>query len=520
MTERTLVELLDAVDGDDSAVAVFAGDVELTRAELRTDAADLAAELTAAGVAPGQAVAVMLLSRAEAMSALFGCWLAGAVFVPLNPRLTDAEVAHVLDTVGPAAVVAEAGVAVDRFGARPAVAVDAGLTVGDDERWRVVAPGVDRPVPPVPPDVTAYDLDVALISFTSGTTGAPKPVQQRHSGVLAMFEPVLAKLLGDKAGAVGERKAPMPNLIPVSLSLWAGIYNVLFAFRVGAAVVLMERFDTGEFARLVEHFGIRSTVLPPAAMVMLSDDDSLTSLAPLRFVRSISAPLSPLQARRFRDRFGVMVLNCYGQTEMGGEIVGWNAADAREFGDTHLGAAGRAHAGVSMRVVGPDGVDVPAGDEGELWVKTPALEGAADRDDLAGRLTDDGWLRSGDIVRLDAEGFLWIEGRVSDLINRGGMKVHPGEVEEVLRLSPVVADVAVVAAPDERLGEVPWAFVVPAVDPRTGQARMPDPMVLDALCREHLAPYKVPTRFVEVDELPRNDAGKVLRSELLAAVTG
>ena len=142
----------------------------------------------------------------------------------------------------------------------------------------------------------------------------------------------------------------MPNLIPTSLSLWAGIYNVIFAFRAGAAVIIMDRFDTQAFAGFVERFQLRSTVLPPAAMTMLADDESITSLAPLKYVRSITAPLSPLQARRFRDRFGVFVLNGWGQTEIGGEIVGWSAQDAKEFGDTHLGAVGRAHENVQLRI--------------------------------------------------------------------------------------------------------------------------------------------------------------------------
>jgi acyl-coenzyme A synthetase/AMP-(fatty) acid ligase len=122
--------------------------------------------------------------------------------------------------------------------------------------------------------------------------------------------------------------------------LWAGIYNVIFAFRAGAAVILMERFDTQAFAGFVERFQLRSTVLPPAAMTMLADDESIDTLAPLKYVRSITAPLSPLQARRFRDRFGVMVLNGWGQTEIGGEIVGWAHRTPRT-GDTHRRWAAR-----------------------------------------------------------------------------------------------------------------------------------------------------------------------------------
>jgi acyl-CoA synthetase (AMP-forming)/AMP-acid ligase II len=236
-------------------------------------------------------------------------------------------------------------------------------------------------------------------------------------------------------------------------------------------------------------------------MTMLTNDDAIADLAPLRFVRSITAPLSPLEATRFHDKFGIAILNSYGQTEIGGEIIGWNAADSREFGASKLGALGRPHDGVRVRIDDPTG---------ELQVRTPALSaGYADGADLADRLTGDGWFRTGDIGRVDDDGFVWIEGRMSDMINRGGLKVFPAEVEEVLRLSPAIADVAVVGAPDDRVGEVPVAFVV-----LRGEGAL-DAAALDALARDQLAPYKVPVRFVAIDELPRNDVGKVLTRELL-----
>src|SRR5207253_10339796 len=124
----------------------------------------------------------------------------------------------------------------------------------------------------------------------------------------------------------GERPArstrpPMANLVPVSLSLWAGIYTVLFAFRVGAPIIVMDRFETRAFADLVRRFGLRSTVLPPAAMTMLVDDHSVRDLEPLRIVRSITAPLSPVVARRFRDRFGIAVLTATGRPSLGGRVA-------------------------------------------------------------------------------------------------------------------------------------------------------------------------------------------------------
>jgi long-chain acyl-CoA synthetase len=481
----SLLDLLEERPDDAETIAVYSGSREVSRAALRAAAKDLAATLSAAGVKPGQPVAVMLENGPEVVAAMFGVWYAGAVYVPINPRVTAAELQHYVSATRPALLIARkvpADVAV------PAV-------IAGELSW------TPPPAPAV--DVPAHEGDIALVQWTSGTTGRPKPVLLRHSGFLNLLEPVLKKLLGAGSDKIAERKAPMPNLIPTSMALSAGIYNVLFAFRVGAAAILMGRFDPIVFSELVPRFQLRSTVLPPAAMTMLCDTPEVTTLAPLKYVRSISAPLSPLQARRFRDKFGVTVLNCYGQTEIGGEIIGWNAADSRAYGEEKLGSIGRPHEGVEVRI---------EASSGELHVRTPATAaGYADGGPLGDRLLPDGWFRTGDVARIDPEGFLWIEGRVSDMINRGGLKVFPGEVEEVLRLDPAVADVAVVAAPDDRLGEVPWAFVVPAVP----GAEL-DGAALAAEARERLAPFKIPVRFVAVAELPRNEAGKVLHRELLA----
>ena len=469
MTEAAGLAALLFDTGDEALdeTAVFAGAERVTRRELIEEAHAVRDALLELGIEPGMRVGVMLGNEPGTIATLFGVWAAGAVYAPVNPRLTDREIEHLVAGVEPAALI---------------------TSPDDDPRLAAFAL----------PDLAAAprdDADVALVQTTSGTTGRPRPVPLRHSTVLTLLDSVVGAVSGP-GGSRGDARR-MPNLIPVSLSLWAGIYNVCFAFRVGAPVVLMERFDPRELARLVAEFEIRSVVLPPAAMAMCCDDEEVTSLAPLRYVRSITAPLSPFLVRRFHDRFGVAVLNCYGQTELGGEVVGWTAADWREFSATKLGAVGRPHAGVEVRV----------DDDGELWVRTPMSRSSAQT--LGERVDAEGWVRTGDCGHVDDDGFVWIEGRVSDMVNRGGLKVFPGEVEEVLRSAPGVDDVAVVGVPDDRLGEVPVAFVVGGADPSE----------LERHAREHLAPYKIPVRFEAIDALPRNEIGKVLNRDLVARAT-
>lgn len=434
-------------------------DREVTAGTARREARDLAAALRVAGVEAGEAVGVQLPNDPSYVIAMMAIWSIGAVFIPINARAPEAEVQGGFVATAPRALIDASGVR--------------------------LLPGAAR----------RYDPGVAFATFTSGTTGRPKAILHTHRSYFELIDRVLGPLRGAASNAAP--KTPTPNLIPVSLALNAGIYNVLFGLRAGAAIVIMDRFDTRVFATLVARYQIRSTVLPPAAMAMLNDDTSVSSLAPLRYLRSITAPLSPLQATRFRDRFGVAVLNSYGQAEMG-EVIGWTAADAKDHPDK-LGAAGRPLPKVAVRL-DPQ--------TSELLVKPPAMAtGYATGEELHDRVEADGFVRTGDIARIDEDGFVWIEGRVSDMINRGGNKIFPDQVEEVLRLSPNVRDVAVVGRPDERLGEVPVAFVV--------ADRPFDAAELEALCRQHLAPYKVPVEFRAVERIPRTDVGKVLRRQLL-----
>jgi long-chain acyl-CoA synthetase len=464
VTEPSLAALLMEHPFADDEGLLYTIDRSVTAGEARAAAEARAAELRALGVREGSAVAVALPNGPDFVTTMFGVWLAGGVFVPMNPRFPDTEVERVLAATDPAAVIRSDGTE-----ARNAT--------------------------------RSYADGVAFVMWTSGTTGAPKAILHSHAAYLELLDRVLAPLRG--AGRDPNRP-PSPNLIPVSLALNAGIYNTLFGLRAGAPLVIMDRFETREFAELVQRFGIRSTVLPPAAITMLSDDDGIEDLSPLRYVRSITAPLSPLQARRFTEKFGATVLNSYGQAEIG-EVIGWTAADAKEHPEK-VGAIGRPHAGVELRVVDDEGRLLGTEEIGLLLVRPPNMAaGYATGEELRDRVDEEGFVNTGDLARVDADGFVWIEGRAGDLINRGGNKVFPEQVEEVLCLAPGVVEAAVVGVPDERLGEVPVAFVV-------GDASDEE---LVALCREHLVPYKVPVAFERVDKLPRAEVGKVIRRELV-----
>lgn len=441
--------LLDHPCGDDEPL-LHTTDRTVTAGEARAAARRIATEL---GPLDRRAVAVQLPNSPELVTTMVGVWLAGGVHVPVNARYPEAEVARVLEATRPHLLVTERGIET-LDGAEP------------------------------------YDDDVAFVMWTSGTTGRPKPILHTHTDYVELLDRVLGSLR--RGNGADRAKRPTPNLIPVSMALNAGLYNVLFGLRAGAELVIMEQFEPHAFAELVQRFGIRSTVLPPAAMTELTDSD-VVDLGPLRYVRSITAPLSPLQARRFAAKFPVTVLNGYGQAELG-EVIGWTAADAKAHPDK-IGSVGRPHPGVDVRI----------DEHGHLLVRPPrTATGIEDRVDA------DGFVDTGDLAHIDEDGFVWIDGRASDVINRGGNKIHPDGVEEVLRLSPSVDDAAVVGAPDPRLGEVPVAFLV-------GRP-VPD-VELEALCREHLVAYKVPVAFHWIDELPRNEIGKVLRAELAARVT-
>jgi long-chain acyl-CoA synthetase len=491
-----LGELLAALPLSHADVVLHSDTTRLTLGDLQQRIDQVAATLRTAGLGAGQPAGCLVTPGPASLVVMFAVWRVGAVYVPINGRFPAAEVSAFVAETPVAAVIGS-----------PADLARQDLPVGLIEHdFENTSSRVQVPVR----SEVRYGPDIALVLRTSGTTGRPKAVLLRHSGTLTALDASLAKLRRRSRRRTTADRPHRMNLIPVSLALWAGIFNTLFSLRAGFGVVLLDHFTPAGFVRAVCEHDIRSTVLAPAMLTMLMEDPAITDLGPLRLVRSITAPLSPEVARRFHERFGAFVLNSYGQTELGGEVVGWTTVDLREFGEAKLGAAGRPYDHVDLQIRRDDGNDAAADELGEIFVRSPfRMSGYAPVTGRAAAADDrfvDGYLRTGDIGRLDPDGFLWVEGRVSDVINRGGLKIFPDEVEEALRRHPAVRDAGVAAVADHRLGEVPHAWIVSGDEI--------DPDGLRAWCRANLAPYKVPVSFHRIDVLPRSDIGKLLRREL------
>lgn len=426
--------------------------------------------------APGASVGIEAPNAPLALAGIVGVLMAGRCAIPLSPRRFDNDVKGLEDEL--AAVL---------FGVH-----------GDPRRFggqveRLSTPLGDLTLAIVD-DHLGGDPDVAVLLGTSGTTGEPRRVPILHrtidSGIRAL------------RATNGSSRRRDVNITCFPLYHLAGLIPSLLTLATGRQIALLDKFDPVVVARLVDEFAIRSLALTPTTIRMLLDAEiDPASLASLRYVRSGTAPLPVHLARSFSQTFGVPVIQAYGQTEAGGEVIGWDPKDVQEHLLDKVGAVGRPRPGIEARIT-PTGLAEPhgsvtSGEIGELW--------------LRGVQGDQEWHRSGDLASADEDGFIWIHGRADDVILCGGFNIHPAMLEQVLERHPEVREAAVTGVPDDRLGAVPVAAVV-TLNGITDAA-------LDAWCRDHLEPYQCPRRFVHVDALPHTDTGKISRPALQQLVS-
>lgn len=455
----------------------------LTNAALLDRVLAAARHLDEQGVGRGDVVALKLRNRVEFVVLLFACWRVGATVTPVNPSLTDAEVTVQLQASGARLIVVE-----DGTGEPGGVAT---LAVGD-----LYAEGAGwdgRPL--VDPSA------LALLIFTSGTTGVPKGVMLDHANLDAMAE------MGREALHIGPTDRCL--LILPLFHVNGIVVSVLIPLLAGASLVIADKFDPHTFFDTVEHH--RPTyfsAVPTIYNVLAALPDGVTpDTSSLRFGICGAAPVAAELLSRFEARFGFPLIEGYGLSE---------ATCASTInpiaGERRAGTAGIAFPGQQIRIVDELGIELATGVDGEVLVAGPnVMRGYLGRPDETARAIIDGWLHTGDIGHLDADGYLTLVGRSKDMIIRGGENIYPKEIEDVLAGDPAVLEVAVIGVPDDKWGETVAAYV----QPRPGHTI--DPEALQALCARKLAGYKRPTSITVMDAIPKNAVGKTDKAPLRTA---
>ena len=423
---------------------------------------------------------------------MMGIWLAGAVPAPVSPRLPGAERDRVLASIDPARtiVTAELGLAAD-------VIIDV-----DDLAIARLDDGLMPELPRVDPQAPG------IVICTSGTTGSPKPVVHTKRGIWGFIDGVARKPIDPDAPRPASSGGPV-RVDSRPMNHAGAIYGLLSTLWRGRPLVVMSRFEPVRYAELVRKWDIETLNLVPTMVRMLLDaGDEVGALAPpATLCTSGTAPLPDSWREEFEARFGVPVQRNYGSTEV--STVAVEPLEDALSGNRRVGAAGKISRGVQVQIRDEDNQPVRTGDTGSIWVRSETLRPRVIGE---GSVTDaDGWIDTGDIGRIDADDYVYVTSRKRELIIRGGLKIVPAEIEAELMLHPAVLEAAVAGIPDERLGEVPAAWV------RLTEAATEDH--LRAHVRSQLAAYKVPVAVYFVDDFPRTDSGKVRKRDLVAGLT-
>jgi long-chain acyl-CoA synthetase len=481
MTFASIPDLRADLDPDGPAVSD--GHQSLTNTTFLNRVRAASHHLRDFAIGPGDVVALKMRNRAEFVIVLFASWRVGAAVTPVNPSLTDAEVIRQLQASGARLLVADD--CATELGKVSTLAVS-------DVRQQ--APESD-PAPRVEPSA------LALLIFTSGTTGVPKGVMLDHANLDAMAQ------MGRQALQVGP--ADRCLLILPLFHVNGIVVSVLIPLLAGASVAIAERFDAATFFDLIEivrptFFSAVPTIYAMLAALPAAVKPDTSSV---RFAICGAAPASAELLGRFEDRYGFPLIEGYGLSE---------ATCASTInpvnGERRAGSVGRAFPGQQIRILDPDGNEAPTGVDGEVIIAGPnVMRGYLGRPDETARVIVDGWLHTGDIGHLDTEGYLTLVGRSKDMIIRGGENIYPKEIEDVLTSDPTVLDAAVIGVPDAKWGETVTAYV----QPRPG--RTINPEALQALCARKLAGYKRPTAIIVTAAIPKNAVGKTDKAPLRAA---
>lgn len=425
-------------------------------------------------VTSGSRVGIMLRNQPAHVAALLGVLAAGGTVVVINPSRGDERTRADIESLGLPVLI---GLAEDIAALASPTPSTMTVTIRDLDTEPELTPAAR-------PSEDAGRPGVAVWMLTSGTTGPSKRVDLTYD------------MLARSVMGRDPENSPAPDelrrgvaIVNSPLVHVGGVFRVLLCIAEARPFVLLPKFDLTRWADAVREHQPRAVSLVPAALRMvLHSDLTRDDLAGVRAVTSGTAPLSADDADAFTEKFGIPVLTSYAATEFGGGVASWTLADHQRYWKAKRGSVGRANPGAQLRVVDEDGHVLGPDAKGLLEVKPAQFDAGAD------------WLRTTDLARIDADGFVWILGRADQAIIRGGFKVMPDDVRTALESHPAVRGAAVIGMPDERLGETPVAMV-----------ELHGTATVDGLLEYlggRLARYEIPTDIALVETIPRTPTGK------------
>lgn len=455
-----------------------------------------------AGLQKGDRVAILARNHPAWLEIMFGCWHAGLAIVPINVKLHAQEVAYILQDSGTGLMFIDEGHAdgVQALNLAPHVR---GVAIATPEYEAIFSRHESAPVAVEPGDL-------AWLFYTSGTTGRPKGAMLSHANLLAMAQAYGTDVEPEGVGRALLHAAPMSH--------GSGLYILPHVLHGSLHVCPESRgFDVPEIERLLNHYsGVSFFAAPTMATRLMAGTSG--QLPGMQTLVCGGAPMYVADAMHFIERFGSRLAQIYGQGESPMTITALprflHDLSHPRF-ESRLASCGLVQVGMQVRVVDDEGRRLSPGETGEVIVKGPTvMSGYWNLPDATARTLRDGWLFTGDVGSFDDDGFLTLKDRSKDVIISGGSNIYPREVEEVLLRHALAREVAVVGMPDRDWGEVVVAFVV------SKQAHEALEKELDQLCIEHIARFKRPKRYIFLEDLPKNAAGKIVKNELRSMLAG
>jgi long-chain acyl-CoA synthetase len=470
-----------------------------TNVENYQSACRMAAALQAHGVKPGDRVVVMMLNSPEVMWAFTAIWKIGAVIIPITPTWNAREARYVIEDCGAQVVITSPELAARLREATAALPhFREILVIGESE----VAGALDielemAAAAPFEPLADCLPDDLAMLLYTSGTTGNPKGVMLSHDNML---------FITDSAYAINRQLGQIRIAQVLPLSHIYGVLVMNLGARLGTVSRILRRFEAGQTLETIQEFGVQRLSLVPTMLSLLINhpERERYDVSSLEAVNSGGAALSEAVRQEFARLFGCRVVQGYGLSESSGALTGYHPDD-----NYRVGSVGPPLPGVEMRVVDFADQSLPPGEIGELCSRgRHVMQGYLNQPEATREAIIDGWLHTGDIGYVDADGYVYITDRRKDMIIKGAENISPREIEEGIYLHPAVAEAAVFGVPDETYGEEIMAAVV--VKP--GQSLTEDEI------KRHISGYvtkfKTPAQVVFLETLPKNPSGKILKRAL------